>query len=487
MLRCHQCGKILHELPFRCRRCGQIFCVDHHLPENHHCSWHHHHHDDNANQKYCGKCGRKIIGNPYKCHRCGVVFCDHCWLPENHGCAVTPKKTASSPPPNKNTTLNYDWKKIREQTTLKNFTSISIIFIIIGLIPFIYSLNYYTDFFKDFFQIGIFCFILAYFLYAIKYWGATSKVCALLMVSIPMFAYYFATSKIPESTTNIFLYLFIQFCLYAIISVVVLYISGKVISGIESFFFRQTHGYSRYFCPHVLYAFIGVIVVSFFVVNLGSAIIVSENVTTAINSFQKSNSPSYTATSLLVTTYQDIQVLPTIQPDIVNNIEKTVGNAAPTIEIPTLELRIHELINQQRTNHRLSSLSFDSSLASIARKHSTDMAKNNYFAHVNLQGLDPTDRGNLVGYSCYKNYGTYYTTGIAENIMQNNLYDSVTYYNGIPRYDWNSQEAIAQSTVTGWMNSPGHRQNILTSTYYREGIGVAMSSDNKVYVTEDFC
>ena len=35
-------------------------------------------------------------------------------------------------------------------------------------------------------------------------------------------------------------------------------------------------------------------------------------------------------------------------------------------------------------------MSYDSSLASIARKHSADMARTNYFAHVNLQGLDPS-------------------------------------------------------------------------------------------------
>ncbi|PKL57999.1 MAG: CAP domain-containing protein, partial [Methanomicrobiales archaeon HGW-Methanomicrobiales-5] len=170
-----------------------------------------------------------------------------------------------------------------------------------------------------------------------------------------------------------------------------------------------------------------------------------------------------------------------------NRIESTVGNSAPVIDISTLESRIHEGINQQRKNNGLSSLSYDSSLASIAREHSADMARNNYFAHVNLQGLDPSGRGNQAGYSCYKNYGSYYTTGIAENIMQNNLYDSITTYNGIPRYAWNSQEEIAQSTVSGWMNSPGHRKNILTSTYDREGIGVAIAADDKVYITQDFC
>jgi uncharacterized protein YkwD len=115
------------------------------------------------------------------------------------------------------------------------------------------------------------------------------------------------------------------------------------------------------------------------------------------------------------------------------------------------------------------------------------MARNNYFEHDNLGGLGPTERGAQAGYSCYKNYGSYYTTGIAENIYQNNLYDSITYYNGIPSYDWNTQEEIAQSTVSGWMKSPGHKRNILDSTYDREGIGVAVASDDKVYITQDFC
>jgi hypothetical protein len=61
----------------------------------------------------------------------------------------------------------------------------------------------------------------------------------------------------------------------------------------------------------------------------------------------------------------------------------------------------------------------------------------------------------------------------------------VTYYNSIPKYNWNSQDEIAQSTVQGWMNSPGHHDNILRSTWDTEGIGVAISGD-KVYITEDF-
>ncbi|MGA2912703.1 MAG: CAP domain-containing protein [Methanoregula sp.] len=159
-----------------------------------------------------------------------------------------------------------------------------------------------------------------------------------------------------------------------------------------------------------------------------------------------------------------------------------------TISTTVLEQRVHELINQQRTAEGLAAVSFDPALADIAKEHSEDMATQNYFSHVNLAGENPTDRGTAAGYSCRKEYGSYYTYGIAENLFQNNLYSSVTYYsNGKTVYNWNSPEEIAQITVAGWMNSSGHRENILTPTFDREGIGVAIASDDKVYITEDFC
>ncbi|MDD1700884.1 MAG: CAP domain-containing protein, partial [Methanoregula sp.] len=110
-----------------------------------------------------------------------------------------------------------------------------------------------------------------------------------------------------------------------------------------------------------------------------------------------------------------------------------------------------------------------------------------YFAHVNPAGQDPTSRATADGYTCRKTYGSYYTYGIAENLFQNNLYSSATFYNNRETvYNWNSPEAIAQTTVAGWMNSSGHKKNILTRTFDREGIGVAIASE-KVYITENFC
>jgi len=159
-----------------------------------------------------------------------------------------------------------------------------------------------------------------------------------------------------------------------------------------------------------------------------------------------------------------------------------------TISTTALEERVHDLINEQRTAQGLSALDIDHELAAIARAHSEDMAAHQYFAHVNPRGQDPTARGDAAGYSCKKTYGTYYTYGIAENLFLNNLYSSATYYsNRETEYTWNSPEEIAQITVNGWMNSSGHRENILTPTYDREGIGVVIGPDDRVYITENFC
>jgi uncharacterized protein YkwD len=374
--------------------------------------------------------------------------------------------------------------------TLRNFTIFSFLLMLVGLLPSIYPLNNYSGMLQTAFEIGIFCFLLAYFIYALKCWDSDNTLCAVLMVSIPLLAYFLATSEIPESTTNILFYLAIQFCFYAIVSAIVLYVCNIVKMGIEGIFSGRTRKSFRYSSPELSYAVAGVVIVSFLMVNAGGVGIFTGNTGMVTQTLQKMISPGYpSANAGTDTSSANSQNLPipTLPPDIVKSIESSVGNAKPTIDISALETEIHTGINEQRRSNGLSPLSYDASLASIARKHSADMARNNYFSHYNLQGLDPSDRATRGGYSCYKNYGSYYSTGLAENIMQNNLYDSVTYYNGIPRYDWNTQEEIAQSTVSGWMTSAGHRRNILTSTYDKEGIGVAIASDDKVYITEDFC
>ncbi len=58
-----------------------------------------------------------------------------------------------------------------------------------------------------------------------------------------------------------------------------------------------------------------------------------------------------------------------------------VPKAKPSLNIQELEKQIHELINRERENKGLSPLSWNNTLSKIARKHSQDMAKRNYFSH----------------------------------------------------------------------------------------------------------
>jgi uncharacterized protein YkwD len=163
-----------------------------------------------------------------------------------------------------------------------------------------------------------------------------------------------------------------------------------------------------------------------------------------------------------------------------------ITNSRPIIDIQKLETEIHFLINIERQRNNIPSLEYDANLAEIARNHSNDMATQDYFDHYNLKGQGPTERAKAAGYNCYKNFGSYYSDGIAENIFQNWLYGSTIYNDGIATHNWNTQEELASSTVNGWMDSPGHRQNILNTDYSKEGIGVALSTDDKVLITQDF-
>jgi len=160
----------------------------------------------------------------------------------------------------------------------------------------------------------------------------------------------------------------------------------------------------------------------------------------------------------------------------------------PQFDSQKIEYLVHQLTNQERKNYGLAQLVFDSDITQIARGHSQDMASREYFAHETPEGFSPSDRAEHEGYFCQKIVGFQVYSGLAENIFQGYLFNSYYTLNGvITSYDWSSEEEIAKTTVDGWMNSPGHRENILTNIFDKEGIGVEITSDNKVYVTQDFC
>ena len=156
----------------------------------------------------------------------------------------------------------------------------------------------------------------------------------------------------------------------------------------------------------------------------------------------------------------------------------------PEINIEQLEKRIHELMNEERKSNGLNVFSWNDKIAQAARYHSDDMAARNFYSHDSPEGNDFLWRYHKVGFNCEIDRGNIIYQG-AENIHQNWLASSF-YSGGVPA-SYNSQEDLAQTAVSGWMNSPGHRQNILTPYFTQEGIGVGISENGKVYFTQNFC
>ena len=163
----------------------------------------------------------------------------------------------------------------------------------------------------------------------------------------------------------------------------------------------------------------------------------------------------------------------------------------PTTDISKLELKIHDLTNTERQKLNLSLLSYDAEIRNIARGHSEDMSVRNFFAHETPDGKSPTDRALSANFaldnrSWFKKLNSSQWQ-FGENIYQTNLYDSVYLINNIPtHYYWSDLEKIAKKSVNGWMNSKEHRENIVLPLWKKEGIGVYISDDDKVFITQNF-
>jgi len=153
------------------------------------------------------------------------------------------------------------------------------------------------------------------------------------------------------------------------------------------------------------------------------------------------------------------------------------GFNSQTYEVETL---IFQKVNEERGMQGLPKLIWDPMLADIARQHSLDMAKESYFSHDNPEGQGPTERAEDAGIETIKQQGYVYQVGVAENIGMMPTGNVEGYgYVGSP-------ETVADAMMEGWMDSPGHRGNILDSTYGVIGVGVAYDGFSTYYLTQDF-
>lgn len=135
-----------------------------------------------------------------------------------------------------------------------------------------------------------------------------------------------------------------------------------------------------------------------------------------------------------------------------NNNSSSNSNSTTTA-MTTDEKEVFDLINNQRNQNGLSALKLDTETLRVARIKAQDMVDNNYFSHNSPTYGSPFQMLNSFKIS-YKTAG--------ENIAGNSSNSSV---------------------VTAWMNSSGHKANILNSSFNYTGIGVVKSSKyGKVYV-----
>jgi uncharacterized protein YkwD len=166
------------------------------------------------------------------------------------------------------------------------------------------------------------------------------------------------------------------------------------------------------------------------------------------------NNSGSTPTSVITQPIEE----PTTQPS-------TTIFVTPTAPAP-VALRIDEQqmldsVNKEREVEGLSQLTWCEALARSATAHSEDMAQRDYFEHASPEGEEVWNRAKLQGYD--------YST-VGENIAV-------------------GQRSIAE-VMDGWMNSPGHRENILNPDYTHLGYGRATGTyegdAGYIYWTQNF-
>ena len=160
-------------------------------------------------------------------------------------------------------------------------------------------------------------------------------------------------------------------------------------------------------------------------------------------------------------------------------------------DLSALEGAIHQIVNKERTQKNLPSLNWNDQLSKIARDHSADMLEREYFSHNTPEGLSPAHRADAAGFDCIiVNEGSQ-RIGIGENILTTYSFDSYEIRESndqeVIKYNWKSQETLAQEVVSTWMKSRGHRRNILSPDYIQQGIGAVVGEDQKIFVTQNLC
>ena len=164
------------------------------------------------------------------------------------------------------------------------------------------------------------------------------------------------------------------------------------------------------------------------------------------------------------------------------------------LDAAVIETWVIHYTNEEREKHGLAPFAHDEAISRIARGHSHNMIIHGY-GHTVL-GQDPTDRALSAGYDCRAYYSDgSYSYGLSENIYK---LPRVTLWmilggRGRPSEYLLNGPTAAKALVDGWMNSPGHRANILDRDARKIGVGVAIEIEEEygyqsetMYATQNF-
>jgi len=126
-----------------------------------------------------------------------------------------------------------------------------------------------------------------------------------------------------------------------------------------------------------------------------------------------------------------------------------------------LELEVLQRTNQVRQERGLRALQWDARAYQAAAAHARDMLQRNFFAHQNLEGLGAAERLRAAG--------------VWEVVVGENLAS----FEGYP------DPEIPQRALAGWMNSPGHRANLLRPEFTHLGVAL-LRQGRRVVVVQNF-
>jgi uncharacterized protein YkwD len=136
-----------------------------------------------------------------------------------------------------------------------------------------------------------------------------------------------------------------------------------------------------------------------------------------------------------------------------------VVNSSSRIE--NTEFQIFDLINRERQKKGLGEMAWDGNLARLARSYSQKMADEDFFSHFDSNGASVVERARSMKIKNWRKIG--------ENL-----------------FECEGENNYAPFSVQKWMKSPTHRGNILDPEWTSSGLGVAVTRDGRVYITQVF-